>query len=142
MLHVGDAPPSAGIMSVPHTIVSPPSDEHSVAGNTLEPTGLRPRSVQKAMVHTCGTCFRSFNRREHRIRHERCRTFLHSQHSHSQPACRSSCDLISNARPCVMMLIYQFLDTNEKPYECTICHRRYARQYADITTSPRELGYV
>jgi hypothetical protein len=51
----------------------PRAFETSSRNDTVKPTSQR--KGKPSDVHRCGTCFRTFNRREHRIRHERCRTF-------------------------------------------------------------------
>jgi len=43
--------------------------------DTLKPKTSAPKG-RSSSIHTCGTCFRTFSRREHRIRHERGRRFL------------------------------------------------------------------
>jgi hypothetical protein len=55
------------------TTTLPRAFETSPRNDTVNPTSQRKGKISD--VHRCGTCFRTFNRREHRIRHERCRTF-------------------------------------------------------------------
>jgi len=55
------------------TTTLPRAFETSSRNDTVKPTSQR--KGKPSDVHRCGTCFRTFNWREHRIRHERCRTF-------------------------------------------------------------------
>ncbi|KAE9371702.1 hypothetical protein N431DRAFT_377638 [Stipitochalara longipes BDJ] len=61
------------IMTSKTTLPLPRPCETSSRNDTLQAKNS-PQKGRSNTAHTCSTCFRTFSRREHRIRHERCHT--------------------------------------------------------------------